>query len=489
MDLSQSTTKWLALGLLRSSEFAGMALSRLELRDFRDNEPLLKILFQITEKWHNSNKTEPVPKEMAVSVLCDELIPNKVLTEAQAIELGNLLEWAYDEVQDVKSYKNFLLDELSKFVIDRKVRPAAAGLDRHTDIIESLQELTKTVAKSTISKARLVDPFASETPMLNSAKRIPWGVDWIDIITDGGSLPGETTLLLAPSGGGKTLTNIQIATTCALNGDEAVIITYEQGVLGIVNRIYAFAMGVPLSTFHGLSQKGFEGDRAMQAKYQEVRNRLNGKIKIIDQVDAAQTSAGGGAGGAAEVQAIIKQIQDEGGNPRYIGIDWLGPMVNNYMAARNISEGELTKVMSNTVDSLRKVGTNTNVNIWVYHQLGTEASKSGPRTKPQATDAYMCKTLHHYMDNCICIGNRDKESNIAWANTPKVRNGVPFQDILIQMEGSLSRWRTVDAGMVNRETMKLHGDDDDAFSGSESKPRKLVKASSNFNDSVRAHLG
>lgn len=490
MDLSLATTKWLCLGLLRSSEVRETALNRLTMQDFSESEVLLKVVYKIAEKWHQSNKREEVPKAMAASVLTDELIPNRVLPDFQIIELGELFNWAYNEVEDVNSYTNFLLDELSKFIIDRKIRPAVAGLDREANIVESLQELNKTVARNSISKAKLVDPFARTAPMLNSERRIPWGVDWIDMVTSGGALPGETTLLLAPSGGGKTLTNIQLATTCALQGDDAVIVTYEQGVMGIVNRIYSFAMGIPLSVFNGLTETAFSGNKAMQVKYEEIRARLEGKIKIIDQVDAAQTSAGGGCGGSEEIENLIKQIQDIGGRPRYVGIDWLGPMVNNYMAARNMRDSELTKVMGNMANSLRIVGTNTKTNLWIYHQLGTEASKAAASRKPEATDAYMCKTLHHYMDTVICIGNRDKESNIAWVNAPKVRNGMPFSDTMIKMDGALSRWRTVDSSTVNSQTMKAYSTDDDDSGGSAApRSRKLVKASSDFNDSVRAHLG
>ena len=489
MDLSLATTKWLALGLLRSTEVMGLTLSRLDINDFNDSEMPLKIVYQISHRWYQSNKRDPVPKEVAVSVLADEVVPNRVLPDSATLELGNLLHWVYEEVSEVDSYKNFLLENLNKFILDRKVRPAAMGLDRQANIVESLQELNKTVARNSISKAKITDPFASSNPILNSDKRIPWGVDWVDMVTNGGAQKGETTLLLAPSGGGKTLTNIQLATTSALQGEEAVIVTYEQGLLGIVNRIYAFAMGIPLNAFNGLNQTEFSGNKTMKAKYDEVRSRLEGKIKIIDQVDASQASIGGGCGGAAEVAQLIKQIQDDGGRPRYVGIDWLGPLVNNYMAARNLSSGDMTKIMGEVADELRKVGTNYGVNIWIYHQLGTQAAQAGASRKPEWTDAYMCRTLAHWMDTVICIGNRDKESNIAWVNAPKVRNGLPFSDTMIRMEGAMSRWKLVDRSTVNVQTMKPFLMDDGSESEAVSAPaRKLVKAA-DFNDSVRAHLG
>ncbi|MFN9108860.1 MAG: hypothetical protein ACK5XN_02105, partial [Bacteroidota bacterium] len=155
------------------------------------------------------------------------------------------------------------------------------------------------------------------------------------------------------------------------------------------------------------------------------------------------------------------------------------PMVNNYMSARNISESETTKTMTRIADDLRKIGDELKVNMFLFHQLGTEASAKGPRNKPQPTDAYMCKTLHHYMDTVICVGNRDKESQLAWINAPKVRNGEPFRDMLIQMDGAHSVWRTVDERNINMETMKIES------SGKSSAPGDVPW----FDEMVRSSMG
>jgi hypothetical protein len=156
-----------------------------------------------------------------------------------------------------------------------------------------------------------------------------------------------------------------------------------------------------------------------------------------------------------------------------------------------LNTAEQTKIMNQMADDLRKVGSNLKVNIFVYHQLGTTASASGPQRKPEATDAYMCRTLHHYMDTVICVGNRDKESNMAWVNAPKVRNGAPFMDSLIQMDGAMSRWKLVDKSEVNTETMKLYNQKAESKpAGEDDEPKvRRRKDPLAFNETVRAHLG
>lgn len=486
MDLTQSTSKWLVLGMLRSSEIMDMVAQRLTMDDFRDNEPLLRVAFLIGKRWHDSDRSSSVPREVAISTFADEIVRNRVLADGAALEFGEMLHWAYDTRpdHDMSQLKTYVLNILQQFLIDRKVRTAAAGLDRQADIVDKLDELTKVVSRSILSRADFIDPFSSETPLLCSTKRIPWGVDWMDLVTSGGATPGETTLVLAPSGGGKTLTNVQMATTAALNGEETMIITYEQSATpGITNRIYACAMGMPIPTFMGMSGQDFQANRIVREKYEKVRKKLSGKLTIVDQMKAAQTMAGGGSGGAREIETIIKQAQDDGKNPRYIGVDWFGPMVNNYMAVNGVNSSEITKVMNSQMDELRKVGDRLGVNIFVYHQLGTQASQAGARKKPEATDAYQCRTLHHYMDTVVCIGNRDRESNLAWINAPKVRNGEPFSDMLIQMEGAMSRWKLVDKSEVNTESMKFYG----GSSADEEAPKARDPFA--FNSAVRAHLG
>jgi len=489
MDLSHANNKWLVLGMLRSSEVMGMIVQRLKLEDFRDNETPLRVAFIIGSRWYATSKT-PVPYEVAVSAFIDELVPNRVLNEAEALQFGEILQWAYSSINTFEEHKTYVLEFLHTFLIDRKVRPAAFGLDRAENIVDKVQELNRTIASTSISKANFIDPFMSSTPMLSNAVRRPWGVDWVDIVTSGGATTGETTLFLAPSGGGKTLTNIQIATTAALCGEDSLILTYEQNAEGITNRIYAFALGIPITRFAGLSKEGFHADKGLKAKYDQVRERLAGRLMIVDMLEAAQNSGGGG-GGATEVELIVKQARDSGKNPRYVGIDWLGPMANNYMAVRGMNTAEQTKIMNQMADDLRKVGSNLKVNIFVYHQLGTTASASGPQRKPEATDAYMCRTLHHYMDTVICVGNRDKESNMAWVNAPKVRNGAPFMDSLIQMDGAMSRWKLVDKSEVNTETMKLYGQKAESKPvGEDDEPKvRRRKDPLAFNETVRAYLG
>jgi len=471
--------RWLALGFLRSPNMMAAAVQKLNEQDFSQHEVPLKLAFVLGKKWHLSSRA-PMPYEVLLSAFENDFLVPRAVSERDALAFGELVDWVYFRFSSsIAEVEQHLLDNLSRFIVDRKIRPRLGGLQDSPDLLGQLADIGREVAKAGIGKARFIDPFGDESPLLSALKRTPWGVDFIDRVTSGGSTPGETALFLAPSGGGKTLTNVQLAATTALLRRKAMIISYEQGATpGITNRIYACAMGRSVDAFQGMGPADFAKRKDLQQQYEEVRSKLKGMVMIVDQLQAARDHAGG-SGGAAEIGSIIKQAMDSGFEPEYIGIDWLGPMVNNYMAARNVPDSETTKVMSRTADDLRKIGDDLKVNAFLFHQLGTEASAKGPRNKPQATDAFQCRTLHHYMDTVICVGNRDKESQLAWINAPKVRNGEPFRDMLIQMDGAHSVWRTVDERNINMETMKMES----------SGPRQDRGEVPWFDDMVRSTMG
>lgn len=488
MDLDKADSKWLILGMLRSPEVMDEAFRKLDLKDFRETENPLRVAYIIGKNWMAKSRSE-VPYDVAVSEFESTILGNGLIGEQDAMAFAEILQWAYGVTSDIKEMKPYIVEHLKKFIVERKIRPIAEKISRSTDVIDGVEQLNKEIAKASISGVQSQDPFEGDTPLLSGEARIPWGVDFVDVVTSGGALPGETTLLLAPSGGGKTLTNIQLATQASLAGEDTIIISYEQAVFpGLTNRIYSYAMGVPLSTFNGMSTTSFQGNRALMTKFQDVKQKLRGKMHLFDMLEAARSHKGG-SGGPSEVGTMIKQVLDKGANVRYVGIDWLGPMVNNYMAMKNISQSEVTKVMNTFADELRIIGRHYNVNIFIYHQLGTQASQAGARRKPEATDAFQCRTLHHYMDTVICIGNRDHESNVAWVTAPKVRNGEPYMDMAIQMEGALSRWKMLPRGTVNTESMKIYGGMDEAGDQTlfEKKPR-LVRAV-DFSEAVRENLG
>ena len=208
---------------------------------------------------------------------------------------------------------------------------------------------------------------------------------------------------------------------------------------------------------------------------------------------------GGACYGVEEIRNCIKSLQDKGKAPRYVGLDWFGPFIDNYMSSAKFSGKKASpkyEIMSHAANELRIMGSDLGINPFIYHQLGTQAAAKRPIDMPQAIDAYECRTLHHYMDTVICVGNRTPGNNLAYVHVPKHRNGEPNLKACIQMEGAHSRWKyisdkVVDDGNGGLTIPGMMSSEDDGIieSGNSPKIRAVKAAEAMRSPSVIGFLG
>lgn len=451
MPLSSDDVRWLAVGLCRSARFLATASTKLTLEDIPPQHKELKALLTLSMNWYSLYKTPP-----AISYLVSELDTNeslkRALTPSELEALVSLLEFSHSAEktdEEIEKLGPFLLDKLRR-LLELQVQQTAKNLALPgADVSKGFEAVRKAISRANIADVDFVQLFEGDEPMLGGHNPQPWGVEFMDRIA-GGTTPGETILVLAPSGGGKTLTNIQMATQLALNGHKSLVFSYEQGVWPkISDRIYAYALGLPLPTITG--QAGLERFRQMpeaKARWNEVREILRENMHVVDMVSTG--ARGGAAGGAEDVAGTIMRLQDSGVVLRYVGVDWLRPMVDNYMAAKGMRPSDLTTVMGSMANSLRKVSQTLMVNVCIFHQLGTDAANRKGFRVPLMTEAQDCRTLSNWVDTVICIGPRDTESNIAVVGVPKLRNGEVNKNALIKMEGAKSRFIIADGAHISR---------------------------------------
>jgi hypothetical protein len=454
MSLKDDYKNWLSLGFLKST--ANMStLYKLSFEDFNSSERALMSLYKIGHEWYEAHK-KPVPLEHIQQVFEHELMKNSVLNEMEMMEFVNLVTFVYETSKSpIDQLDSYIADILSAFIEERQVRPLLQKATQSNNLPAAIHEVREALKKSQVVRAASIDPFAFNLPITSPEKKVRWNCDFIDAIT-GGAVRGETTLLLAPSGGGKTLSNIQIACSSALAGEHAMVFSYEQAVIpGLTNRIYSYVLGKEVSYFQGLSEEEIADvmrkDKQLANLWERQKSRLEGKLHLVDMLKAKQE--GGGCGGVEEIANCIKRLQDSGKNPRYVGLDWFGPFIDNYMTSGKFAgkRGGAPKheIMSAAANDLRIMGTELGVNLFIYHQLGTSAAIRKPIDIPMATDAHECKTLHHYMDSVICIGNRTPFTNLAFVHVPKQRNSTPHLKACIQMDGAHSRWKYISDKVVD----------------------------------------
>lgn len=433
-------------------------MHKISLENFAVSEKALKVIAKISNDWYAVHKTA-VPVDYFVEIVKTEVIPKNLLNYEEVEQLSKLAEYVYSEVQTpISELESHILQILDAFIELRVLKPAAAQLAGSSNFIEAVNSFAK-LTKESRTSVELPDlDLFGEIPLLSPSNRVSWNCDFLDIILSGGSLPGETTLFLAPSGGGKTLSNIQIACDVALNNQHAMIFSYEQAVVpGLSNRMYSYLLGLPINFFQGLTAEQFQQrmatDKALKTLWETRRQAMKQRLKMVDMLDFYQNAT---CRGVEDIRDEVEKFrQKTGHNPRYIGIDWFGPLINYYMgsSAFNMRKGAAKfEIMMQVSDDMRKLGTELQTNIFIYHQLGTDACRRRPIDLPSAGDAYECKGLQQYMDNVICVGNRTVNNNLAYVHVPKCRSGMAGLKACIQMDGALSRWKYISDRIVDDGT-------------------------------------
>lgn len=499
MTLEAGYQKWLSLGFLRSPSVM-RTLNRLELSNFKPNEKSLMVLFKIGKEWYEANKT-PVPALYIAQIAQTELLPKGIIDEREFENLHELLEFCYQSFTDpINTVEQYIQNIISSFIEDRQLRTLAESLKSSQNLGSVVDQINTVVSKTSVSKITAIDPMAGELPIVSGEKKRRWNCDFLDSIT-GGAVRGETTLFLAPSGGGKTLSNIQIACSSILHNEDpnecALIFSYEQAVIpGLTNRVNSYMLGKRIDFFQGLDEKemkaAIEADSSLKALWRSKKEKTQGRLLMYDMLEMMQKY---GCNGILDIENAIKDCLDSGKKPRYVGLDWFGPFITGYMNSDEVRKKGSNRakytVMAEAADDLRKMGMNLGINLFIFHQLGTHISSKRPIDLPDAGDSYECKSLHQWMDTVICIGNRTKSNNLAYVSVPKHRNGEAHIKACIQMDGAFSRWkyisdRVIDdgngglliPGSYGSTDLSAYADDDEPNGGNtkEAKVKQLINS-------------
>jgi len=125
-------------------------------------------------------------------------------------------------------------------------------------------------------------------------------------------------------------------------------------------------------------------------------------------------------------------------------MQWLEPWETvNQDTIRSISRDVILRLKS---DVASKYGTS----VVVLHQL-TAALAGGSSTRiPHHSDAAECKSVCHWADFGIAMGNLNTDCNVLWAVASKTRRGVETK-LLLRPEGAVSHLRLAEDYELSRE--------------------------------------
>jgi len=430
---SIDTADTLMVCVLRSPPFRGIALERMgRLKPF---DPLLypahRILWDTIERLHPLIPKDKPISQFHVEAELKEKFGDDQQDVVNTIKALFLMAEAIAPEEIEESVAVAYLDEFRVLAIKKEVNSRLTEVYTHEDLMAMINKSCKDYATVDASDNLIIEqPLLDPLRYMPTSIKLPTGIRWMDHLSYGGHSRGELVGLLAPTGGGKTLTATSLLIAQAKRKQHALLLTYEQPIAGdLTERLYCRMFDDrPIDFFRNTSPKDWCAED--KARYNELKTIMANYVHVTDF-----TRGSNGANGVMDVEDSINALIKANMGPTYVLVDWLWPMVTRYCVLRNIDLKQARLVAGSFMDELGQLAKRTTAIILVFHQLGTAAARANPSSIPVVTEAMEVRNFAFMTDLCYVVGNRDLESHVMWTGTDKNRRGAP-QHILSRMDGA-----------------------------------------------------
>lgn len=295
-----------------------------------------RVIFEEYSKFFSEYNTVPT-----VDVLKIEVGNRKDITEEEVKKINDTL----DNLSDEKTNIDWITDSTEKFCKDKAVYNAIInaikiieGKDKvhNQDAIPSL--LTRALGvtfDSHVGHDYLEDSDARYDFYHRVEEKIPFDIDLLNKITNGGLSKKTLNIILAGTGVGKSLAMCHFAASSMLQGKNVLYITMEMAEERIAERIDANLLELTMDSLKMVEKRVYD------ARLEKIRNKTQGKL-IVKEYPTASAHAG-------HFRALIEELRMKRDfTPDIIFIDYLnicssqrlrmGANVNSYTYIKAIAE-------------------------------------------------------------------------------------------------------------------------------------------------------
>lgn len=370
--------------LVLNEEYARRVFPFLKGEYFED--PAQKAVFEAYTKTFTKYNKIPTKEVIALSV--DGMDDLNEVVFGDAMKLVDGLE------VDKDSSIDFLIDETEKFCRDRAIYNALRqsigivdGKEKRASlgIIPKLLEDALAVSfDNSIGHDYFEDHVARWEYYNKTETRIPFDIDILNTITQGGLPRKSLTIIIAPTGGGKSVIKCHMAAHNLRMGKNVLYITNELAEEEVSKRIDANLLGTDIQKLKRLSQEEYE------RKVSKVKEKTTGRLFVKEYPT--------GTAHAGNFRTLLNELRlKKNFVPDVIYVDYL-----NICASERIKGGESTYLLNKAIaEELRglamqfdvPVVTSSQVNRSGYNNSEIDLTNLSESMGPAHTADFMIATI------------------------------------------------------------------------------------------------
>ena len=424
--------KQLLLGhLLRCPAVIEKASNVLSPDDFNQaGEQTYRLIWSLSKDWYAKHRTL-IPQNVLIIELRTALGEAMSMFSSEEVTAMWALVPTLYSLPETELAAEWALEHLQTFLDERKLKPLlqqAASMGAGADFNEVLSKLSTTQSDNRLSSLTSLNVVDVSRIQLASLDRTETGVLYVDKLLDGGIYPGEFYGLLAPTGGGKTTTGINLVVEGARKGLNVAYFSYEvELVPEITSRMYAIAGNIPRSIMKTIRTVD-DLPTAHKADLLANLERCGKGMHLFDM--KKDMHRGVGTKGPVEIRNKLRECNQEGKHIDLVVVDQLLSAADPWMLSQGGKIDNRRIYLDMFTEQLRDVAQEMKCGLMVLHQVDNVAKKFRPTQKPKQGQAAEMKSFENNTHFTFQFGTPDPLGR-SWCVTTKHRSSSGV-DLIVQ---------------------------------------------------------